>query len=471
MTRIYRYLITEEKMKINRTIFRQYDVRGYVDIDLTEDFAYNLGRACASYYKKKLPGFKTVSVGHDARESSPRFAQSLIKGFNDSGIDTIFLGMIPTGLLYFSMFNIDVQGAVMITGSHNPPEYNGFKINLIDLPVYGDGIQEIGDIMENDDFLKPEKRGTNTLYNIIPDYEKFVLNTIKIKDPGKIKVVVDAGNGVGGFVAAPIMKKLGLNVVSIFEEPDGRFPNHHPDPTVEAYIQKMIAKVKEVGADLGIGFDGDADRIGVVDRNGKIIWGDQLLVIFARSVLKAVPGATIVGDVKCSKSLYDDITARGGNAIMWKAGHSLIKAKMKETGAAFGGEMSGHVFFKHRFFGFDCAIYAALRLLEIVAEQEKVDFDKLLEGIPKTYSTPELRIEVDETKKFQIVDNVVKYLKEQGYNVNDIDGARVSFDDGWGLMRTSNTQNVIVLRVEAQTEARLAEIKELLETKMAEYSK
>ena len=277
-------------MKINRTIFRQYDVRGYVNVDLTDDFAYNLARGCASFYKKKLPTFKTVSIGHDARLSSPSFAQAMIKGFNDSGIDTVFLGMIPTGLCYFSMFNIDVQGAVMITGSHNPPEYNGFKVNLIDLPVYGDGIQEIADIMEADDFLNPEKKGTNTTYNIIPDFEKFIFKTIHIDHPEKIKLVVDAGNGVGGFVAVPIMRKMGLNVISIFEEPDGRFPNHHPDPTVEAYIQKMIAAVKENGADLGIGFDGDADRIGIVDRNGKIIWGDKILNIFARSVLEEVPG-------------------------------------------------------------------------------------------------------------------------------------------------------------------------------------
>lgn len=458
-------------MKINRTIFRQYDVRGYVNVDLTEDFAYNLARGCASFYKKKLPSFSKVSIGHDARLSSPSFAKAMIRGFNDSGIDTVFLGMIPTGLCYFSMFNIDVQGAVMITGSHNPPEYNGFKVNLIDLPVYGDGIQEIADIMEADDFLNPEKKGTNSEYNIIPDYEKFILKTITLKDPEKIKVVVDAGNGVGGFVAVPIMRKMGVNVISIFEEPDGRFPNHHPDPTVEAYIQKMIAAVKENHADLGIGFDGDADRIGIVDRNGKIIWGDKILNIFARSVLEEVPGATIVGDVKCSKALYDDIRARGGNAVMWKAGHSLIKAKMKELKAAFGGEMSGHVFFKHRFFGFDCAIYAAFRMLEIVSRQEKVDFDKLLEGIPETFSTPELRIEVDETKKFAIVDKVVRFFKEGGYDVNDIDGVRVTFKDGWGLMRPSNTQNVIVLRVEAETQARMDEIKKLLEDKMNEFSK
>lgn len=458
-------------MKINRTIFRQYDVRGHVGADLTDDFAYNLARGCASYYKKELPGIKKVSVGHDARESSPAFAKALIKGFNDSGLDTVFLGMVPTGLVYYSMFNLDVQAAVMITGSHNPPEYNGFKINLIDLPVYGDGIQKIADIMEADDFIDATVKGSNSEYNIIPDFEKYILKNIKIKNPEKLKIVIDSGNGVGGFVAVPILRKMGVNVISIFEEPDGTFPNHHPDPTVEEYIQDMIKTVKKEKADFGIGYDGDGDRVGLVDRNGKIIPGDKILVIFARSILEEVPGATIVAEVKCSKTLYDDIRKRGGKGIMWKAGHSLIKAKMKEAGAAFGGEMSGHIFFKHRFFGYDCAIYSTFRLLEIVSKMDHVDFDELLKGIPKTFSTPEIRVEVDDVKKFAIVENVVKYFKNEGEDVNDIDGVRVTFSDGWGLMRASNTQNVIVLRVEADSIERMNEIQELLERKLEEFNK
>lgn len=458
-------------MKINRTIFRQYDVRGHVNVDLTEDFAYSLARGCAAYYKKELPSIKKVSIGHDARESSPLFASALIKGFNDSGLDTVFLGMVPTGLLYFSMFTLDVQASVMITGSHNPPEYNGFKINLVDLPVYGDGIQKIADIMEADDFIDAEVKGKNSEYNIIPDFEKYILKNIKIQNPEKLKIVVDSGNGVGGFVAVPILRKMGVNVISIFEEPDGTFPNHHPDPTVEKYIQDMIKTVIAEKADFGIGYDGDADRIGLVDRNGKIIWGDKILTIFSRSILEEVPGATIVAEVKCSKTLYDDIKKRGGKGIMWKAGHSLIKAKMKEVGAAFGGEMSGHVFFKHRFFGYDCAIYSTFRLLEIVSKMDHVDFDKLLEGIPETFSTPEIRLEVDDLKKFGIVENVVKYFKNEGADVNDIDGVRVTFNDGWGLMRPSNTQNVIVLRVEADSLKRMNEIKDLLEKKLDDFNK
>ncbi len=458
-------------MEINRTIFRQYDVRGIVGKDLTEDFAYNLAKGCATHFKREVPELKTVSIGHDARESSPMFAEALIRGFNESGLDTVFLGMVPTGLTYFSMFNLDVQAAVMITGSHNPPEYNGFKINLVDLPVYGDGIQKIADIMENDEFRASSTRGTNSKYDIIPDFQKYITENIKLENPEKLKIVIDSGNGVGGFVAVPLLKQMGVNVISLFEEPDGTFPNHHPDPTVEEYIQDMIKTVKETGADMGIGYDGDADRIGLVDRNGKIIWGDKVLTIFARDILEEVPGATIVGEVKCSKTFYDDVRERGGKGIMWKAGHSLIKAKMKEVGAAFGGEMSGHVFFKHRFFGYDCAIYGTFRLLEIASKMDFVDFDKLLEGIPETFSTPEIRLEVDDVKKFEIVENVVKYFKDGGYDVVDIDGVRVTFEDGWGLMRPSNTQNVIVLRVEADSPERMEEIKELLQQKLDEFNK
>lgn len=458
-------------MKINRTIFRQYDVRGIVGKDLTDEFAYILGKGCAAYYKKHDPNFKKASVGYDARHSSPNFCKALIRGLNDSGIDTVCVNMVPTGVLYFTLFNLPVQGGIMITGSHNPPEYNGFKINMGDLPVYGDGIQEIADIIEKDEFLKASAQGKSEEYNILPDYEKYIMTHIKIKNPERLNIVVDGGNGVGGWIAAPLMKKMGIKVTSIFEEPDGNFPNHHPDPTVEEYIQDMIKTVKKTGAQMGIGFDGDADRIGLVDHNGEIIWGDKVLNIFARSILKEVPGATIVAEVKCSKTLYDDIKARGGNAIMWKAGHSLIKAKMKEVGAAMGGEMSGHIFFKHRFFGYDDAIYAAFRLLEIVSEMPVIDVNKLLDGIPKTISTPEIRFEVDEEKKFPVVKKAVEYFKAQGYDVNDIDGARITFSDGWGLLRPSNTQNVIVMRFEAETEKRLKEIQATIEGKLNEYLK
>jgi len=456
-------------MMVNRTIFRQYDVRGIVGKDLTDDFAYTLALGCASYFKKKDPSLTTISIGHDARLSSPAFAKALIRGFNDAGIDTLSLGMIPTGLSYFSLFTLPVQGGMMITGSHNPPQYNGFKINLGDLPVYGDDIQEIATIIEKEDFLKSSRKGTNRDYNIIPLFEDYILKNIHIKNPSRLKIVVDAGNGVGGFVAVPILRKMGITVVSLYEEPDGNFPNHHPDPTVIEYIHDLIETTKKEKAHLGIGFDGDADRIGVVDCNGDIIWGDQILTIFARAILKEVPGATIVGEVKCSKTLYDDIKARGGNGIMWKAGHSLIKAKMKEAGAALGGEMSGHIFFKHRFFGYDCAIYSMFRLLEIVSERDDLDIRRLLDGIPKMVSTPEIRFEVEEEKKFPAVAKTVAYFKEQGYDVNDIDGARITFPDGWGLLRPSNTQNVIVMRFEAENEKRLTEIRTLIEAKIHEY--
>jgi len=458
-------------MQVNRTIFRQYDVRGIVGQDLTDEFAHTLARGAASYFKKKNPSLTTVSIGHDARLSSPGFAKALIRGFNDSGIDTIFMGMVPTGLSYFSLFTLPVQGGVMITGSHNPPRYNGFKINLGDLPVYGDGIQEIADIIEKEDFLAPAKKGGNREHNIIPDFEAYILKNIRIKNPERLKVVVDAGNGVGGFGAVPILRKMGVQVISLYEEPDGNFPNHHPDPTVIEYIQELIKTTKKEKAHVGIGFDGDADRLGIVDKNGEIIWGDQILTIFARAVLKDVPGATIVGEVKCSKTLYDDIKAHGGHGIMWKAGHSLIKAKMKEVGAALGGEMSGHIFFKHRFFGYDCAIYSMFRLLEILSARDDLDVRRLLDGIPRMVSTPELRFEVEEEKKFPSVAKTVAYFKKQGYDVNDIDGARITFSDGWGLLRPSNTQNVIVMRFEAESEKRLGEIRALIEEKVREYLK
>ncbi len=459
-------------MKINRTIFRQYDVRGFVGEDLTEDFAYNLARATASYYRKKISSLQKVTIGYDARESSPLFAEALQRGFNDSGVDTVFLGMIPTGLLYFSLFNIEgVNAGVMITGSHNPPEYNGFKINLDDLPVYGDGIQEIADIMEQEDFIDAPVKGKKETFDIIPLFEEYIMNNIHISRPERLHIVVDSGNGVGGFVAVPIMRKMGITVTSLFEEPDGTFPNHHPDPTVEKYIQSMITEVKQSDAVIGIGYDGDADRIGLVDKNGEIIWGDKILNIYARDVLKEVPNATIVADVKCSQTLMDDIKNRGGNAVMWKAGHSLIKAKMKEIGAELGGEMSGHIFFKYRFFGYDCAIYASFRLLEILSRLESLDVNELLEGIPQTYSTPEIRIEVDETKKWEIVDKTVEFFRKNGNDILDIDGVRVNFGDGWGLMRPSNTQNVIVMRVEAQSEERMEEIRALFESKLKEFNR
>lgn len=459
-------------MKINRTIFRQYDVRGFVDIDLTENFAYNLAKATATYYIRHMPEIRTVSIGYDARESSPIFAAALKRGFNDSGLNTVSLGMVPTGLLYFSLFNLkEVKGGIMITGSHNPPEYNGFKINLGDLPVYGDGIQEIADILEKENFITDMPQGNSEEYNIIPDFEKYILENINIQNPEKLNIVIDSGNGVGGFVAVPLLRKLGVNVTSLFETPDGTFPNHHPDPTVEAYIQSMITEVKNSDAIIGIGFDGDADRIGLVDKDGKIIWGDKLLNIYARDVVKEVPGATVIADVKCSQTLIADINERGGNAMMWKAGHSLIKAKMKEVGADLGGEMSGHIFFKHRFFGYDCAIYASCRLLEILSRVPSLDVNELLEGLPKTYSTPEIRIEVEESKKWDIVKKTVAFFKNRGDDLLDIDGVRVNLDGGWGLMRASNTQNIIVIRVEAESQERMEEIQALLEGKLNEYNK
>ncbi|MFO7734963.1 MAG: phosphomannomutase/phosphoglucomutase [bacterium] len=456
-------------MKINREIFRKYDIRGIVSKDMDNKFARHLGRAFATYIAKKGASLKTVSVGYDARETSPVFAEELIKGLNESGVNTVGIGLVPTGLLYFTLFTSEVDGGIQVTASHNPSEYNGFKINYGDLPVYGDDIQLIGDIMEKEDYHLSDMPGTHIERNVIPQFEDFVFENINIKDAQKLKVVIDSGNGTGGFVAVPILKKMGIDVTSIFEEPDGNFPNHHPDPTVEANLQDLISEVRKKSADIGIGYDGDADRIGVVDKRGNIIWGDSILTLFARDLLKKHKGVTVIGDVKCSKTFVDDVRKHGGNPVLYKAGHSLIKAYMKETGALLGGEMSGHIFIKDRFFGYDCSIYVTLRLLEIVSREKNRDISALLSDIPETFASPEIRTEIPEKKKVPVVEKLVNYFKNNGYDVNDIDGARITFDDGWALMRASNTQNVIVFRFEADTKSRLEEIRSLVEKKFEEF--
>ena len=456
-------------MKLNKTIFRKYDIRGIVDKDLTEDFAYNLAKGFSTYILKNNPNAETVSVGFDARLSSPDFAKAMSKGFNESGLDVILLGMVPTPLLYFSLHTLNVNAGVMITGSHNPPEYNGFKLCMGKFSIYGEEIKKIAGLIEKEQFTKNKKLGETKNHNIIPDYSKYVKNNIKIKNPEKLKVVIDSGNGVGGFVAVPIMKSLGLNVISLYEEPDGTFPNHHPDPTVKEYVQELIKKVKEEKADLGIGYDGDADRIGVISNTGEMLKGDQVLHIFARSILKENPGAIIVGEVKCSQTLYDDINKKGGKAVMWKTGHSLIKAKMREIEALLGGEMSGHIFFKHRWFGFDDAIYSSLRFLEILSESKNKDVEKLLHDIPKVHSTHEIKIKVEDETKFKIIEQIIHELKEEGHEVIDIDGARVIFTDGWGLIRCSNTTPYIMMRFEAETKERLDEIQEMFHKKVKKF--
>jgi phosphomannomutase/phosphoglucomutase len=369
----------------------------------------------------------------------------------------IDLGMVPTPLLYFALFNLNEEGGIQITGSHNPPDNNGFKICLGTSTIYGDEIQKIRLIMESGEFVTG--KGTLEEKDIARAYTDYLLKHLF---PGnwKRRVVVDAGNGTGGVIAVPLYRDLGFEVIPLFCEQDGHFPNHHPDPTIPENMKSLIETVAREKADLGIAFDGDSDRIGVVDECGSVIWGDQLMIIFSRSILEDSPGATFIAEVKCSQTLFDDIAKRRGNPIMWKVGHSLIKAKMKEEGASLAGEMSGHLFFADRYFGYDDAIYAGARLLEILSNADG-SLSSLLADVPKMLSTPEIRMDCPDEKKFHLVRQLAEEFKRK-YRVIEIDGARVLFSDGWGLVRASNTQPVLVLRFEASSQERLATIQHLV---------
>ncbi|HLG14262.1 MAG TPA: phosphomannomutase/phosphoglucomutase [Blastocatellia bacterium] len=444
---------------MNEHIFREYDIRGVVGQDLTDETVYDVARATGTFLK--CNGARIVSIGRDARESSPVFRDIMIRGLNETGCDVVDVGMVPTPVLYYSLFNTGVEGGVMITGSHNPADYNGFKVCLGKSTIFGEQIGEIKNIAKSRQFSTGS--GSKRAQDIVPEYSAHIASGVKL-GTRKLKVVVDAGNGMGGFIAAPLYRSLGCEVVELFCEPDSRFPNHHPDPTIAENMRFAVDAVKEHRADLAIAFDGDADRIGVVDETGRIIWGDQLMVIFARAILKERPGSTFIAEVKCSQTLFDDIRRHGGNAIMWKVGHSLIKAKMKETGAALAGEMSGHIFFADRYFGYDDALYAGARLLEILSNTDK-PLSNLLAGVPQTVSTPEIRFPCADENKFELVRVLTDDFKTTN-EVIDIDGARIIFDGGWGLVRASNTQPVLVMRFEAHSEDRLAEIRAEVENRL-----
>ena len=432
---------------MNAHIFREYDIRGLVDKDLTAEVVELLGRGLGTVVRRK--GGRTVVMGRDCRESSTRFREALARGLTATGTDVLDIGVVPTPLTYFAANTLPVDGLAMITGSHNPPEYNGFKIGFGKTTFHGPEIQELRALIERGDF-ETAGGGRVSAFDIVTPYGHFVRQTVKVGRKG-MRIVIDAGNGTGGEVAVPL-----------FCEMDARFPNHHPDPTVVKNLEDLIAAVRREKAEVGIAYDGDADRIGVIDDQGNILWGDQLMILFARSVLKEVPGAAIVGEVKCSYTLYDDIKQHGGRPIMWKTGHSLIKAKMREEGAQLAGEMSGHMFFKHRYFGFDDAVYSSARLLEILTHEPR-KLSALLADVPKTFSTPELRVDTVEEKKFQLVEKAKQLLRGDGHQIIDVDGVRVTFPDGWGLIRASNTQPVLVVRYEARTRERLAEIQKVIE--------
>ncbi len=442
---------------MNPQIFREYDIRGEVDSDLTQDVVTAIGQAYGTLVRRQ--GLHRVTCGRDGRTHSKRIQEYLIDGMVSAGLDVVDIGECPTPCLYFSIFHLDTHGGVQVTGSHNPPEFNGFKMCIGKDTIYGDTIQEIRRIIEGKRFERGD--GNREKFDIIEPYVKYMKDNIRVQRP--LKVVVDAGNGVAGLVAPRVLQDQGIDVVPLFCEVDGRFPNHHPDPTIPKNLTFLIEKVKETGADCGVAFDGDGDRLGVVDEEGGILFGDQLLMIFARDLLKRVPGAAIIGEVKCSQVMYDDIRAHGGRPIMWKTGHSLIKKKMKEEGALLAGEMSGHIFFKERYFGYDDGIYAALMFCEILSKETR-PASRLLEDVPKTYSTPEIRIECPDEIKFKLVSRLVDYFKrEADLEVVDVDGARVIFPDGWGLVRASNTQPVLVLRFEATTPQRMEEIRAFIE--------
>lgn len=456
------------------SIFREYDIRGIVGKDLTLDLAEEIGKAFGSYLIRQI---KThISVGRDVRLSSPELRERLIEGILSTGVDITDVGICPTPLLYFSLFRLPVEGGVMITGSHNASEYNGFKLCVGKSTIYGEEIQKVRRIIEQKDYVNGQGNLKNT--QIIPDYIDYVSRQFSesMKHARRsVKVVVDAGNGTAGAVAPALLKKLGCEVVELYCEGDGRFPHHHPDPTVMENLKDLVAMVKETKADLGIGYDGDADRIGVVDEKGEVIWGDRLMIIYARSIIdkhpQDQPPPVFISEVKGSHLLYEDIRKRGGKAIMWKTGHSLIKAKMKEEGAALAGEMSGHMFFADRYFGYDDAIYASCRLVEILAHTDR-SLSGLLSDLPKTYSTPEIRVDCPDAIKFKVVEHLQGlFQKPASLNppftitqVNTVDGVRVTFSNGWGLVRASNTQPVLVLRYEADTEVALHQIKKFIES-------
>lgn len=443
-------------------IFREYDIRGIVGPQLTTGTVATLGKAIGTFFSRN--GARRIAIGYDARVSSPLFCELLKQGFNETGCDVVLIGMVPTPVLYHTVFTRDVDGGVMITGSHNPPDHNGFKICLGKATLFGSQIQEIKQIALAGDFASGV--GSVEHLDVLGEYCRDIASRIEL-GPRPIKAVVDAGNGMGGVTGVPVYKELGVELVELFTEPDSSFPNHHPDPTVTENLKDTIDAVRATGADIGIAFDGDGDRIGIVDENGRIIWGDELMVLLSRSILAARPGATIIAEVKCSQTLYDDIAKHGGNGIMWKAGHSLIKAKMKETDAALAGEMSGHIFFADRFYGFDDATFAGARVIEILSKADK-PLSALLGDLPPTFSTPELRVDCSDDTKFDVVARVAEYFARD-HEVITIDGARIIFEHGWGLVRASNTQAILVLRFEAQSDEHLAKIRAIVETKVDQF--
>ena len=445
---------------LKSTIFREYDIRGVADEELLSEDIEILGQAFGTYLRRHSGA--NITLCRDTRLSSPRLHGALLSGLLASGCQVTDIGVAPTPLLYYSVVHLKTDGGVMITGSHNPPEFNGFKVVCGASTIHGEAIQEVRRIIETGDFLSGD--GTSKTADVLTPYIEEISSQFHF--PRKIKVVVDAGNGTGGPVMAPILRRLNVDATEMFFEMDGNFPNHHPDPTVPKNLEALVAKVVETGADLGIAFDGDTDRIGAVDDRGTVLYGDQLMIIYGREILTRKPGATFIGEVKCSQLMYDDLAAHGGNPIMWKTGHSLIKVKMKDTHAELAGEMSGHMFFADRYYGFDDAIYAACRLMEIVANSGK-PLSAQLAGLPVTVTTPEIRFDCPDELKFEVVRRATEKLRAR-HKILDVDGVRVLFPQGWGLVRASNTQPVLVMRFEAADDELLRQYRQEVEAVVEE---
>jgi phosphomannomutase / phosphoglucomutase len=445
---------------LKSTIFREYDIRGIADLELLSPDIELLGRAIGTYLQRN--GGRKVNLGRDCRLSGQRLAEAMKKGLLGSGCDVTDLGIVPTPLVYYSAFHLSADGAVMITGSHNPPDYNGFKVVCGRSTIYGTEIQKIRMLMETGDLASGA--GSSSNFDVITPYVDEI--AAQFQPPKRVKVVVDAGNGTAGPAMHRLLERVCPSAVELFFEMDGNFPNHHPDPTVDENLADLKEAVFTHKADLGIAFDGDADRIGAIDDKGEVVWGDQLLIIYAREILTRKPGATFIGEVKCSQVMYDEVRRLGGNPIMYRTGHSLIKARMKEVHAELAGEMSGHMFFADRYYGFDDALYSACRLIEIVANSGQ-PLSAQLAGLPKTVSTPELRVDCPDEKKFAVVQYVVDHFRKIREVVN-VDGARVLFDGGWGLVRASNTQPILVLRFEAPDAERLAAYRKEVEDVVAQ---
>ena len=442
---------------IPATIFREYDIRGLHESELDDTTAEAVGRAFATrILAERGSSGARVALGQDVRPSSERLARAAERGMIAAGLGVERVGTVPTPALYYAVASRQLDGGMQITGSHNPPEFNGFKMTKRTLPLYGAEIQEMRRAIESSELASG--RGSWSDRPILDDYRAMLIS--KCASPRGLRVVLDCGNGCAGTVVPQTFERMGHTIIPLFAELDGRFPNHLPDPTVPSLLVDLQKKVAETHADFGIGFDGDADRIGAVTGSGRIVWGDQLLALFARDTLARQPGAEIIFDVKCSQGLIEDIAAHGGRPLMWKTGHSLIKKKLQETGAPIAGEMSGHMFFREDFFGFDDALYAAGRLLRYVASTGR-SLDDLVASIPQYHATPETRLACDESRKFAVPEALKSEFAGR-FRIIDLDGIRVEFGDGWGLVRASNTQPVLVVRFEARTPERLAEIRDTM---------